>query len=119
MIAGLQHFSLSKGIAPKGIARASLKATSKGRVGSGLGWTQRMFSGDNSFVPPNWSRTDSVTVAVNAVWRVCPSQFKDYRKSRRGPRKNRPYQDNRDLTRSPTRKDSPAPATPRPKYIRP
>mgnify|MGYP001604824947 CR=1 FL=1 len=67
MIAGLQHFSPSKGLAPMGWARASLKAMSRGLEGRGLGWTHRILSGDRSFVPPNWSRTESVTVLVNAV----------------------------------------------------
>src|SRR5467141_4342101 len=44
MMAGLQHFSLSKGFAIIGVARASRKATSTGFVGSGVGLTHRIFS---------------------------------------------------------------------------
>lgn len=63
---GLQHFSLSKGFAPTGVARASLKARSRGFEGSGLGWTHLILSGVRSLVPPNWSRADRVTVVVKS-----------------------------------------------------
>src|SRR5436189_4972885 len=62
MIAGLQHFSLSKGFAPIGVARASRKAISTGFVGRGVGLIQRIFSGDSSLLPRNESRTVLCTV---------------------------------------------------------
>src|SRR5689334_10682810 len=67
MMAGLQHFSLSNGFAPIGVARASRNASSTGLVGSGVGLIQRIFSGVRSLLPPNWSRTETVTVLVKAT----------------------------------------------------
>ena len=67
MMAGLQHFSLSKGFEPIGAARASRKAISTGLVGRGVGLIQRIFSGDRSLLPPNWSRTERLTVLVKAT----------------------------------------------------
>ena len=66
MIAGLQHFSLSKGFDPVGVENASRKASSTGFVGSGVGLIQRIFSGDRILLPPNWSRTERLTVLVKA-----------------------------------------------------
>src|SRR5437660_8927429 len=70
MTAGLQHFSLSNGFAPIGAARASRKASSTGFVGRGVGLIQRILSGDRSLVPPNWSRTETLTVLVKAETRL-------------------------------------------------
>jgi len=70
MIAGLQHLSFSKGFAPIGVARASRKASSAGFVGRGVGLIQRIFSGDSSLLPPNWSRTERLTVLVKAATRL-------------------------------------------------
>src|SRR2546422_5025600 len=67
MMAGLQHFSLSKGFAPIGVARASRNAISTGFAGNGVGLIQRIFSGDRSLLPPNWSRTERLTVLVKAM----------------------------------------------------
>ena len=66
MIAGLQHFSLSNGFAPTGVARASLKARSRGFDGRGDGETHLILSGDRSLEPPYWSRTDKLTAEVKA-----------------------------------------------------
>src|SRR6267143_2444954 len=66
MMAGLQHFSLSKGLAPIGVAKASRNAISAGFVGRGVGLIQRIFSGERSLLPPNWSRTERLTVLVKA-----------------------------------------------------
>ena len=71
MIAGLQHFSLSNGFAPIGVARASRKAISTGFVGRGVGLIQRIFSGDSSLLPPNWSRTERLTVLVKGMFDLC------------------------------------------------
>src|SRR5260370_13667889 len=54
MMAGLQHFSLSKGFAPIGVASASRKARSTGFVGRGVRLIHRIFSGDISFVRAYW-----------------------------------------------------------------
>src|SRR5467141_4637024 len=70
MIAGLQHFSFSKGFAPIGLARASRKATSTGFVGRGVGLIQRILAGDSSLLPPNWSRTERLTMLVKAATRL-------------------------------------------------
>ena len=67
IMAGLQHFSLSNGFAPIGAARASRKTISTGFVGRGVGLIQRIFSGDSSLLPPNWSRTERLTVLVKAT----------------------------------------------------
>ena len=67
MMAGLQHFSLSNGFAPIGVARASRKASSAGFVESGVGLIQRIFSGERSLLPPNWSRTERLTVLVKGT----------------------------------------------------
>jgi hypothetical protein len=72
MIAGLQHFSLSKGFAPIGVERASRKARSTGFVGRGVGLIHRIFSGDRSLLPPNWSRTERLTMLVKAKVDLCP-----------------------------------------------
>lgn len=66
MIAGLQHFSLSKGFAPIGVEIASRKARSTGFVGRGVGRIQRILFGVRSLLPPYWSRTERLTVLVNA-----------------------------------------------------
>ena len=71
IIAGLQHFSLSNGFAPIGIAMASRKEMSTGFVGSGVGLIQRIFSGVSSLLPPNWSRTERLTVLVKADVDLC------------------------------------------------
>jgi hypothetical protein len=71
MMAGLQHFSLSKGFAPTGVASASRKASSTGFVGRGAGLIHRIFSGDRSLLPPNWSRTERLTVLVKARVDLC------------------------------------------------
>src|SRR6266852_1620049 len=71
MMAGLQHFSLSKGFAPIGVARASRNATSTVFVGRGVGRIHRIFSGDRSLLPPNWSRTERLTVLVKAEDDLC------------------------------------------------
>src|SRR5690242_6576528 len=71
MMAGLQHFSLSKGFAPIGLARASRKASSTGLVGRGVGLIQRIFSGERSLLPPNWSRMERLTVLVKATIDIC------------------------------------------------
>jgi hypothetical protein len=64
IIAGLQPFSFSKGRAPIGDARASLKARSAGLLGSGLAWTYLVLSGVRSLLPPNSSRTERLIVVV-------------------------------------------------------
>src|SRR5438093_1852592 len=64
IIAGLQPFSLLKGRAPIGDARASLKAMSAGLVGSGFAWTYRILSGVRSLLPPNSSKTERLMVVV-------------------------------------------------------
>src|SRR2546427_3100969 len=71
IIAGLQHFSFSKGFAPIGVASASRKARSTGFVGRGVGLIHRIFSGDSSLLPPNWSRTERLTVLVKATVELC------------------------------------------------
>src|SRR5690242_1991130 len=78
IIAGLQPFSLSKGLAPIGVARASLKATSTGLLGSGLGWMYLILSGVRSLLPPNSSKTERLTVLVNegTRWGLSKWQFK-------------------------------------------
>src|SRR5215470_2512491 len=65
IIAGLQPFSLSKGLAPIGLDIASLKAMSGVLLGRGFGLTYRVFSGVRILLPPNSSRTDRLTVVVN------------------------------------------------------
>src|SRR5207247_8518574 len=62
--AGLQPFSLSKGLAPTGEAIASLKARSTGLLGRGPAWTYRSLSGVRSLLPPNSSKTERLTVVV-------------------------------------------------------
>src|SRR5712664_1781159 len=66
-IAVLQHFSLSNGFASIGAARASRNASSTGFVGMGVGLIHRILSGDRSLLPPNWSRTERLTVLVKAT----------------------------------------------------
>src|SRR2546425_11585608 len=62
MMAGLQHFSLSKGFAIIGVARASRKASSTGFVVWGVGFIHLLFSGDRSLLSSNWYRTERMTV---------------------------------------------------------
>src|SRR5258708_13539015 len=62
IIAGLQPFSLSKGRAPIGDARASLKARSAGLLGSVVAWTYRILSWVRTLLPPNSSRTERLIV---------------------------------------------------------
>src|SRR5256712_3790975 len=64
IIAGLQPFSISKGRAPIGDARASLNAKSTGLLGSGFAWTYRILSGVRSLLPPNSSKTERLIVVV-------------------------------------------------------
>ena len=71
MMAGLQHFSLSNGFAPIGVARASRNAISTGFVGRGVGLIHRIFSEDSSLLPPNWSRTERLPVLVKAMFDHC------------------------------------------------
>src|SRR3989449_4417180 len=68
IIAGLKPFSLSKGRAPTGDARAYLKAKSAGLLGSGFAWTYRILSGVRSLLPPNSSKTERLIVVVKEGW---------------------------------------------------
>src|SRR3989475_13058647 len=57
LMAGLEHFSISEGFAPIGVARDSRKAISTGFAGNGVGLIQRNFSGGWGLLPPNLSGT--------------------------------------------------------------
>src|SRR5438876_11908479 len=61
MMAGLQHFSLSYGFVPIGVARASRKASSAGFVESGVGLIQRFFLGARGLLAADWTRKGRVT----------------------------------------------------------
>src|SRR3972149_7029799 len=98
MMAGLQHFSLSKGLAPTGVASASLNAKSRGREGKGDGSTHRTLSGESSFVPPNWSRTESVTVAAKSFARGAKANLRVTKTHKPGSAKEPPFHDNSALT---------------------
>src|SRR2546426_3462603 len=81
MIAGLQHFSCSKGLAPTGAENASLNAISRGFDGRGEGLIQRILSGERILVPPYWSRTERLTAEAKAGSECLFSQFKHCRKT--------------------------------------
>ena len=66
MIAGLQHFSRSRGFASTGVENASLNAMSRGFDGRGGGLIQRILSGERILVPPYWSKTERLTVEAKA-----------------------------------------------------
>src|SRR5207245_10985965 len=58
MMAGLQHFPLSRGFAPIGVARASRKASSTGFVGRGVGVMERTCSGEGGLLSADWSGSE-------------------------------------------------------------
>src|SRR5438477_10635078 len=64
IIAALQPFSISKGRAPIGDARASLTAKSAGLLGSRCAWTRRILAGVRSLLPPRASKTERLMGVV-------------------------------------------------------